>query len=189
MSVKKRLCLQLRRREINWTCHCLRRGTIPGQESGEVTSRLGGAAGGLGKQILLQRRATGGEEGRPPTPGSPSRREEDVVVGLINVVVAEGAAVEEATWTGTWKGPMLTSWFRRRQMARTRLLRRSRWPTSSARRKACQNWTRLRRQLQRSRGREGDVTTGKMEPEVKEEEEGEVVVRCLHQGQFQFHHR
>lgn len=129
MSVKKRLCLQLRRREINWcwTCHCLRRDTIPGQESGEVTSRLGeGAAGGLGKQILLRRRATGGEEGRRPTPGSPSRREEDVVVGLINVVVAEGAAAEEATLTGTWKGPMLTSWFRRRQMARTRLLRRPR---------------------------------------------------------------
>jgi len=127
MSVKKRRCLLLLRKEIHWcwTCHCPLRGTIPGLESGEVTSKLEeGAVAVPGTLIQLQRKATVGEE-HLPLPENLSQRGEDAVEVLSSVVAVEEVEAEVDIWTGTRRGQMLTL-SKRRRWARTRQSRRQR---------------------------------------------------------------
>ena len=114
-----------------------------------------GAAAAPGTQILLQRKATVGEE-HLLLPESLSQRGEvstffllesifssiflskntfshfshlftlkDAVEALSSVVAVEEAVAEVDIWTGTRRGPMLTLW-RRRPWARTRPSRRRR---------------------------------------------------------------
>merc|ERR1719180_555839 len=58
-------------------------------------------------QILLQRKATVGEE-HLLLPENPSQRGEAAVEVLSSVVVAEEVEAEVAILTGTKRGPMLT---------------------------------------------------------------------------------
>jgi len=125
MSARKRRCLPLQIKEIRWTCHCPLRGTIPGRASGEETSKLAeGAAAAPGKPIRPQRKATVGEEGLL-LPENQSQRGEDAVEVLSSVAAAEEVVAEVDIWTETRKGPMLTSW-KRRRWARTQPSRRLR---------------------------------------------------------------
>lgn len=128
MSVKKRLCLPLQRKETLWfwTCLCPLRGMIPDRASGEATSKLGeGEVAAPGKRIQLQRKATVGEvEGGLLRPGNLSLRGEDAEV-LSSAAAAEEVVAEVGIWTETRRGPMLTL-LKRKQWARTRLLRRRR---------------------------------------------------------------
>jgi len=118
MSARKRRFL-LPRRETHWTCHCPLRGTIPGQESGEETSKLEeGVAAARGKLTRLQKKVTVGEEGLLRQE-SLNQRGEDVVVVLNSEAVGEEDEAEADIWTEIRRGPMLTLCKRRRRV-RTR---------------------------------------------------------------------